>query len=137
MADTIRARRLGALAAQAFGVAALVFVAVGLLGLVAMTSSRRTREVGIRLALGAAPAGIARLLVQEQFGAVLAGLVAGGMLAATVGPFVGAHVYGIGVYDPRVWGLAIAVIAATATVSAWLPARRASRIDLVASLREG
>ena len=137
IADTIRSRRLGALAAETFGIAALLFVAVGLLGLVAMTSSRRTREVGIRLALGAAPTGIVRLLVREQLGTVLAGLVAGGLVAAWAAPIAGAHVYAIGVYDFGVWLVAIVVIVATTAISAWLPARRASRIDPVASLREG
>lgn len=136
IADTIRSRRLGALAAQAFGVAALVFVASGLVGLVAMTSSRRTREVGIRLALGAAPPGIVRLLVREQLVPVLAGLVAGGVLAAWLVPIAGAHVYAIGVYDLRVWLVATVVILWTTVISAWLPARRASRIDPLAALRE-
>lgn len=136
IADTIRSRRLGALAAEVFGVAALVFVAVGLLGLVAMTSSRRTREVGIRLALGAAPHGIVRLLVREQLVAVLAGLVIGGVLAAWLVPMAGAHVYAIGVYDVRVWLTAILVIVSTTVISAWLPAHRASRLDPLAALRE-
>ena len=137
IADTIRSRRLGALAAEAFGVAALVFVAVGLVGLVAMTSSRRTREVGIRLALGAAPSGVVRLLVREQLAAVLAGLIVGGMLAAWLVPIAGAHVYAIGVYDLRVWLVATLVIVSTTVISAWLPAYRASRIDPLAALREG
>ncbi|HET9372812.1 MAG TPA: ABC transporter permease [Vicinamibacterales bacterium] len=136
IADTIRARRLGALAAQAFAVAALVFVAIGLLGLVAITSSRRTREVGIRLALGAAPAGIVRLFVREQLGAVVAGLAVGGLVAALSLPLVAAHLYGIGVYDPAMWTAAVTLLVVTALVSAWLPARRASRIDPVASLRD-
>jgi predicted permease len=136
IADTIRSRRLGALAAQAFGVAALVFVAVGLVGLVAMTSSRRTREVGIRLALGAVPTGIVRLLVREQLVAVLAGLSIGGVLAAWLVPIASAHVYAIGVYDLRVWLVATLVIIGTTIISAWLPAHRASRIDPLAALRE-
>jgi putative ABC transport system permease protein len=136
VADTIRARRLGALAAESFGLAALVFVAVGLLGLVAMTSSRRTREIGIRLALGAVPATVVRLLVREQLAAAVAGMIAGGVLTAWIVPVAGAHLYGIGVYDPRIWTLAILVLLATAFLSAWLPAHRASRIDPVASLRD-
>jgi putative ABC transport system permease protein len=136
IADTIRSRRLGALAAQALGMAALVFVAVGLVGLVAMTSSRRTREVGIRLALGAAPAGVVRLLVREQLVAVLAGLLVGGVLAAWLLPIVSGHVYAIGVYDVRVWLVAMLVIVWTTVISAWLPARRASRIDPLTALRD-
>jgi hypothetical protein len=137
MAESIRERRLAALAAGTFGVVALVFVALGLLGLVTMTSSRRTREVGIRMALGATPGGIARLLVVEQVGAVGAGLAAGALITAWLVPVVGSRLYGVGVYDLGIWVPAGAVMLATALVSAWLPAARASRIDPVASLREG
>jgi hypothetical protein len=136
VADSIRERRLGALAASTFGVVALVFVGLGLLGLVTMTASRRTREVGIRLALGAAPAGITRLFVREQLGAVGAGLAVGALLSAWFVPALGARLYGIGVYDVSVWLPAIGVIVATAGLSAWLPAARASRVDPVVTLRE-
>jgi ABC-type antimicrobial peptide transport system permease subunit len=123
IADSIRERRLSALAASTFGIVALVLVALGLLGLVTMTSSRRTREVGIRLALGAAPGGVARLLVREQIGAVAGGLAAGALLTAWLVRVLSARLYGVGVYDVSVWAPAVVVIVATASFSAWLPAR--------------
>jgi predicted permease len=135
IADSIRERRLGALAASTFGIVALVFVALGLLGLVTMTSSRRTREVGIRLALGAARGDVARLLVLEQIGAVAGGLAAGALLTAWLVRVLSARLYGVGVYDVSVWVPAVVVIVATAGFSAWLPAARASRVDPVITLR--
>jgi predicted permease len=134
-AETIRERRLAAAMGSTFGGVALVFVALGVLGLVAMTSSRRTREMAIRLALGAEPGGVTRLLVGEQLRAVGLGLVAGGVLAAWFVPLLGSRLYGIGVYDASTWTLTVAVIAATATIGALVPAWRASRIDPAAVLR--
>jgi putative ABC transport system permease protein len=100
-----------------------------------MTTSRRTREMAIRLALGAEPGGVTRLLVGEQLRAVGLGLVAGGVLAAWFVPLLGSRLYGIGVYDASTWTLTVAVIAATATIGALVPAWRASRIDPAAVLR--
>jgi putative ABC transport system permease protein len=134
-AETIRERRLAAAMASTFGGVALVFVALGVLGLVAMTSSRRSREMAIRLALGAEPGGVTRLLVGEQLRAVGLGLAAGGVLAAWFVPLLGSRLYGIGVYDASTWALTVAVIAATATVGTLVPAWRASRIDPAVALR--
>jgi ABC-type antimicrobial peptide transport system permease subunit len=75
--------------------------------------------------------------VGEQLRAVAAGLAVGAVATAWVVPIVGARLYGVGVYDIGVWLPAVAVMLATATLSAWLPAARASRIDPVATLREG
>jgi predicted permease len=134
--ESIRERRLGALAASTFAAVALVFVAIGILGLVAMTASRRTREVGIRVALGARPGGVVRQLIREQLGAVIGGMVAGGLLGAYGVRFVQAHLYETTASDPAVWATTAAVMGGTAIVGAWIPARRASRIDPLAALRE-
>jgi predicted lysophospholipase L1 biosynthesis ABC-type transport system permease subunit len=134
--DSIRERRLSALTASDFAGVALVFVAIGILGLVAMTASRRTREVGIRMALGARPGAVVRQLIREQLGAVIAGIFAGALIAAWAVRFVQAHLYETPPYDPLVWTTTIAVMVGTATLGAWIPARRASRVDPVQALRE-
>ena len=134
--ESIRERRLSALAASTFAAIALVFVAIGILGLVAMTASRRTREVGIRVALGAHPGGVMRQLIGEQLGAVIAGTVAGGLLAAWGVRFVQSHLYETAGFDPIVWVITVGVMLATAAIGAWIPARRASRVDPVVALRE-
>jgi predicted permease len=133
---TLRGRRFSAVMASVFGVVALTFIAIGLLGLVAMTASRRTREVGIRMALGARPAGVVRQLIGEQLGAVVAGILIGGVIAAWAVRFVQAHLYETGADDPAVWTTTVAVMLATATLGAFIPAHRASRVDPVQALRE-
>jgi ABC-type antimicrobial peptide transport system permease subunit len=101
-----------------------------------MTASRRTREVGIRMALGARPSGIVGQLILEPLGAVVGGIFVGGLVAAWAVRFIQAHLYETAPTDPVVWSLTVAVMVATATVGALIPARRASRIDPVRALRE-
>lgn len=118
-----------------FAACALVIVAVGILGLLAMTSAMRTREMGIRLALGATADGLVGLLMREQLRAVVVGLVAGAGLAAWAVRFMKAYLYQFTVYDTRIWSMAILTILFTATLGAALPSWRASRVDPVKALR--
>jgi hypothetical protein len=118
-----------------FGAAAVTIVGVGVLGLVAMVTSRRTREVGVRMALGDRPSAIAALIVRQELAAVVGGLAAGGLLSYWAVTFVRSYLYKVDAYDPRIWVVAIAVLLATAALGAYLPARRASRIDPVKALR--
>ena len=136
VSDSIRDRRLSAFAASTFGVVALVLVGVGLLGLVAMTASRRTREVGIRVALGARRSDVVRQLVSEQVGAVMLGLLAGCLLAVWAVRFIQAHLFETTAYDPAIWTTSILVLVGTAICGALIPALRASRVDPVRALRE-
>ena len=135
IAQSIQPRRISALAASAFALTAVVLVAVALFGLVAHTTGWRTRELGIRLALGATPRAVLRLVLAEQLGAVLAGVVVGAVLAAWTVRLVASYMYGIAAYDIRAWIAAIAVILAAAAFGAVVPALRASRIDPVRALR--
>jgi ABC-type antimicrobial peptide transport system permease subunit len=112
-----------------------VVTGVGILGLLAMSTARRTREIGIRCALGATPRGVVRLLMQEQLWAVVAGLAAGGAIAAWAVGLVQVHVYRLSVADPRIWSAAVALVLITAGLGALLPARRASRMDPLRALR--
>jgi hypothetical protein len=135
LVESVSPRRISALAAAAFAACALVLVAVGLFGLVAQTTGWRTREMGIRLALGSTPSRITRLVVREQLVAVAGGTLAGAALAAALARFVGSYLYGVTAYDARMWGAAIVVVVATAAVAALVPAVRASRVDPVQALR--
>jgi len=135
LADTIRPRRFSAWLFSAFGVAALLIVGTGILGLAAMTTNRRTREIGVRMALGATRLDVMRQILREQVMAVAIGLVAGGMVAAWLVRFVTSYLYQISVYDTRSWAMAIAALLVVAGLGALLPAARASRIDPVRALR--
>ena len=133
--DSISLRRLQSWLFGGFAAAALAVAGIGILGLLAMSSARRTKEIGIRCALGATPAGVRRLLVGEQLAAVVTGLCVGGAIAAWAVGFVKSYVYQLSVADPRIWTAAAVLILVTAGLGALLPAVRASRIDPVRALR--
>ena len=135
MGRTIRIRQFRAWLFGAFGVCALVIVGIGILGLVAMTTSRRTREVGIRMAVGATRSDVLRLLVREQTSGVLVGLAAGGLVAAWAVRYVSAYLYETPLTDPLVWSASGAILLMVALVGTLIPATRASRIDPVRALR--
>ena len=135
LSETVRMRRLQAWLFGSFAVAALVIVGAGVLGLIAMGVARRTREVGVRVALGATRARIVRLLLREQLLAVGCGLATGALVSSWAVGFVKQYVYEITVYDARVWTIAIATMAIVALVGVLVPARRASSIDPVRALR--
>jgi putative ABC transport system permease protein len=118
-----------------FGLASLVVTGVGILGLVAMTSSRRTKEIGIRLALGATPGNVAGQILREQTAAVALGLLAGGLVAAWAVRFVQSYLYKVPVYDVPAWAAAVAALLLVAGAGAFVPALRASRVDPVEALR--
>ena len=135
LGDTIRIRRLRSWLFGSFAAASLVLAGVGLLGLVAMTMTRRTREIGIRMALGATRDRLVSGLVREQLMPVLAGLAAGALLAAWAVRFLESYVYELSVYDARVWAVAIVIVTTTAVTGALIPSLRASRVDPVRALR--
>jgi predicted permease len=135
LADSIRARRLNAWLFGVFAAASIAIVAVGILGLIAMATSRRTREIGIRYALGGKPIGVVGLIVREQVVPVAAGLVVGGTVAAWAGQFIGAYLYRFQPSDPRLWTMAMGAVITAALTGTLIPAWRASRVDPVQALR--
>jgi predicted permease len=134
-ADSVLPRRLQSWLFGSFAVAALVIVGAGILGLIAMSTARRTREMGIRLALGATRQGLVQLLLREQLLSVAGGVVVGTALSAWAVRFVRSYLYEITPYDPRVWAVAIVVIVATTVIGTLVPSLRASQADPVKALR--
>jgi hypothetical protein len=134
-ADTVRPHRFRSWLFGSFAAASLLVVGVGILGLLAMSTARRTREVGIRQALGATQASIVRLLVGEQLVPVVAGLVAGAVIAAWAVGFVESYLYQVTTADARIWSAAAGLIISTASLGALIPAARASAIDPTTALR--
>jgi hypothetical protein len=133
--ESVSLRRFQSWLFGGFAAAALVVVGVGIFGLLAMSTARRTKEVGIRCALGATPNSVATLILREQTLAVVAGLVTGGAVAAWAVRFVRGYLYELTVSDPRIWLSAVALILLTAFAGALVPALRASRIDPLTALR--
>jgi len=131
----VRDRMLARLSAW-FGVLAAVLTLSGLYGLMAYTVSRRTNEIGIRLALGAAQRNIVRLMIGEVGLLVAVGALAGALLAYAAGRGAATLVFGVAPSDGMALGGAIAVLAAIALLAAYLPTRRATRIEPVIALRQ-
>ena len=127
--------RVGANIFAAFGGVALFLAAVGVYGVKAYVVSRRTREIGIRVALGATPGAVIRMVVRE--GAVLAaiGLVSGGLLSMAMGAALRSMAYeGRGV-DAAILAAAFTILLGATFLAAWLPARRATRVSPTLALR--
>jgi ABC-type antimicrobial peptide transport system permease subunit len=120
-----------------FGTVAVVLAFVGLYGTLAYTVRTRSRELGIRLALGAAGADLRRLVLRRGMRLALAGIALGtaGAFAAT--RTLGALVHGVAAGNPATFAVVLAAMAAVALAACWLPARRAARLDPVRTLREG
>jgi len=114
---------------------ATLLAAVGLYGVVAFSVTRRTREIGVRIALGATPANVLWLFLKQMAVLVGAGVIigTGGALAAT--RLLSTMLYDVKPADPLAFAAAAAVLMATAAIAAWLPARRATHVDPMTALR--
>src|SRR5436309_1153069 len=127
--------RAGAALFSIFGALALGLAVVGLYGVKAYSVARRTREIGIRMALGAGPAAVLRLIIGESAIMLLSGIALGFVLAAATGKILSGILYGVAALDPVAFTVAPLVRTAAALVATWLPARRATRVDPVQALR--
>jgi len=117
----------------AFG---LLLSSIGLFGVVAFSVARRTRELGIRIAIGAAPATVVRMVVAEQLRVIALSMLLGLALAFAVARALNGVVFGISWADPVTFAVVTAVLAAVVTVASAVPAARASRISPATALRE-
>jgi predicted permease len=129
------ARRFAAILATAFAAAALLLAAIGVYGVAAYGVALRRRELGVRMALGATARQVVRLVVGESARLGAAGLCLGLACAAGAAALMQTQLYGVTALDPISYGLAIPVLAAAIALAAWLPARRATRVNPLESLR--
>jgi putative ABC transport system permease protein len=114
---------------------ALILSAMGLHGVVSYEVGRRTKEVGVRTALGARPHDVVQLLLRQGFSVVLIGVPFGGALAFATTRLLGAWLFGVGPADPLSFSVATAVLLAATVTAAYLPTRRALRVDPIVALR--
>ena len=133
--DVARPRATAALVA-AFGAAALLLAAVGIYAVVAFSVAQRTREIGVRMALGASDRAVRVLVVRSGMAPVLAGLAVGIAAAPAAARALGALLYGVGALDPLAYGGAAAFLAVVALAATWAPAARATRVPPMAALRQ-
>ena len=118
-----------------FGIVALLLAAVGLYGVTAYAVAQRTREMGIRVALGADRGGVVALVLRTAFTRVAIGLVIGLPLAIGAGRLLSAQLYGVSFWDPMALALAVGSLAACAFVAAIIPASRAAAVSPIEALR--
>jgi putative ABC transport system permease protein len=119
----------------AFAILATVLAMLGLYGVMAHSVTRRTREIGIRMALGAAPGRIRTMVMREMLWILGIGLLAGIPAALALARYAESQLYGVKAYDAVVVACAVAALAATAAAAGFLPARRASRVSPLLALR--
>ncbi len=133
--ESLSTERLIALLAASFGVLATSLAAVGLYGVLAYTTLQRTREIGIRIALGASRGAVARMVLTEV--AQLAGIsiALAVPLALILSQLVRSQLFGVSHRDPWTLGATAVLVAVVALLAAWLPTRRATRIDPMVALR--
>ena len=118
-----------------FGALAGVMAAVGLHGVVSYMVERRRREIGIRIALGAARSTIVTAVLRESGGLVAAGLALGVVASLVLTRTAAALLFGLEPHDPSTLATAVAGLAAVALAASYLPARRAARVDPAVTLR--
>jgi len=127
--------RAGATLFSIFGALALTLATVGVYGVKAYSVARRTREIGIRMALGAQRGTVQWMILREGAVMLASGVLLGVFLAAGTGRLLSGLLYNVGALDPLAFTIAPAVLAAAALLATWLPARRATRISPMAALR--
>jgi putative ABC transport system permease protein len=135
VAKSLGSRRMMMSLLGAFAAIALLLASVGLYGVMALTVTQRTRELGIRLALGARRTDVFRLVLGQGMILVCTGLAIGLLGALGAGRGLASVLYGVGSWDLPALTIALFALAAVALIACWFPARRATRVDPIIALR--
>jgi predicted permease len=133
--ETLLTDRLIAMLSAGFGLLATVLASIGLYGVMAFVVTRRSKELGLRMALGAEPGGVIWLVMKEVLVLLGIGLAVGLPAAIALGRYVSSQLYGIQAHDPFMAGMTVLTLALVSTAAGLIPARRASRIDPILALR--
>ena len=135
VAQTMARPRVVAVLLAAFALMALALAAVGVYGVMAYSVAQRTREIGVRMALGASPGSVLRLVMAQAVRLVLAGVAAGLIAAAALTPLLATLLYETHPLDPAAFAGTGVVLLLVATLASYIPARRSTRIAPVDALR--
>jgi putative ABC transport system permease protein len=134
-AGSINEPRFYTLLLGVFGVVALVLAAIGIFGVISYSVSQRTREIGVRLALGASRASVLRMVLRECLGVIVIGLIVGVAAALALTRLLGALLFEVRPGDPVTYGGVVVLLLAVGLLAALLPARRAANVDPMVALR--
>jgi ABC-type antimicrobial peptide transport system permease subunit len=119
----------------AFGISALALAAIGIYGLMAYSVEQRTQEIGIRLALGADSSAVKNMVIFQGMRLAIVGVVVGIAASFGLAKLIASLLFGVTAWDPAVFVTAPIVLTLVALIAAWIPARRASRVDPIDALR--
>src|SRR5262245_34080444 len=133
--NSIAAARMASTLTSLFGLTALLLAGVGLYGVMSYTVSRRTREIGVRMALGAGRGDVLRLMLKQGLLLAGLGLALGSVAAFSLTRFIRTLLYGVGATDPLTFVVVAFLLASVALLACWIPARRATKVDPMVALR--
>jgi len=136
LANSAAQPRLNTVLLTTFSFVALLIAAIGIYGILAYSVNQRTREIGLRMALGATQGRVLKLIVSEGMKVALLGVILGIVGGLALGKTVSSLVFGVQVYDPATFSVVAVVLTATALAACAIPARRAARVDPMVALRE-
>jgi ABC-type antimicrobial peptide transport system permease subunit len=135
IAESLGPRRLATDVMAGFAALSLILALLGVYAVMSYVVSQRTKEIGIRLALGAQRGDVAGMVLRDGTRLAVIGLTIGGLALVALARLVGSLLYGVGVFDPLAIGASVGLMAAITGVACYLPARRAVSVDPVVTLR--
>jgi predicted permease len=135
-AQSVASRRTATLLASGFGMLALLLTAIGIYGVLAYLVAQRTKEIGIRIALGGSPNAVFKLILREGYVLLAGGFALGALGAPFLGHTLKAQLFGVRGSDPTVLLVAVSVLLLVTSIACVIPARRATRIDPVVALSD-
>jgi ABC-type antimicrobial peptide transport system permease subunit len=136
VAESLAQERLTALVSGAFALSALLLASLGLYALLAFTVSERTREIGLRIALGANRGELMWAVVKDGFRLVSIGAIAGVGVSLVVLPLFGTLLFGVEPRDTATYAVVLTLLVAVAGLASYVPARRAARVEPLTALRQ-
>jgi putative ABC transport system permease protein len=135
VSHSFAARRMSMMLLSIFAALALVLACVGIYGVISYLVGQRTHEIGVRMALGAQPSDISRLVIGRGVGMALIGVAIGTGAALGLTRLMASLLFGVGAHDPLTFGGVALLLMAVAVAACYLPARRAMKVDPIVALR--
>jgi putative ABC transport system permease protein len=135
ISDSSASRRLSVILISAFAALALTLAAVGIYGVMAYTVTQRSHEIGVRMAMGAAPSTVRRMIAGQGLRLALIGIIVGLVVALAMTHFLASLLFRVSAFDAETFVAGAAILSIIVLVSIWFPARRASRVDPMIALR--